>query len=54
LAKQVFSERKSFIKDGKFKASNLEKAIKEVVEWKLGRGWAEEKMFTNENGACKA
>lgn len=32
LAKQVFSERKAHGKDGTFKASALEKAIKDTVE----------------------
>ena len=54
LAKQVFSEKKHFVKDGKFKASKLEKAIKEVVEWKLGEGRAEERMFTSTAEGCKA
>jgi hypothetical protein len=49
LAKQVFSEKKAPGKDGTFKASNLEKAIKGVVERKLGS--AEEKMFETEG--CK-
>jgi hypothetical protein len=51
LAKQVFSEKKARIKDGTFKASNLEKAIKGVVEEKLGPGHANERMFTNDR--CK-
>lgn len=54
LAKQVFSDKKPFGKDGKFKASNLEKAIKEVVEWKLGKGRAEERMFASGAEGCKA
>jgi hypothetical protein len=53
LAKQVFSEKKHFIKDGKFKASNLENAIKEVIEWKLGKGRGEERMFTRGDNGCK-
>jgi hypothetical protein len=51
LAEQVFSKRNVWGKDGAFKASNLEKAIKDVIEEKLGPGRAEEKMFTNER--CK-
>ena len=31
LARQVFSERKRWLGDGKFKATNLEEAIKSVV-----------------------
>jgi hypothetical protein len=53
LAKQVFSEKKAQGKDGTFKASNLEKAIKDTVEWKLGKGHADEKMFVNDTSACK-
>lgn len=45
LAKQVFSERKYRVQDGTFKASKLEAAIKETIEWKLGEGKAETKMF---------
>jgi hypothetical protein len=41
----VFSEKKLFLKDGVFKASNLERAIKGVVEDALGKGRAEERMF---------
>jgi hypothetical protein len=51
----VFSEKKSFLKDGVFKASNLERAIKCVVEDALGRGRADERMFeeTAEFRPCK-
>ena len=45
LAKQVFSERKNRAQDGAFKASNLEKAIKETIELKLGKGHANDKMI---------
>jgi len=41
----VFSEKKLFVKDGVFKASNLERAIKGVVEDAVGDGRAEERMF---------
>ena len=53
LAKEVFSDRKSPGKDGTFKASKLEKAIKDVIEAKLGT--AGEKMFEREdcNHSCK-
>jgi hypothetical protein len=51
LSAQVFSERKGFGKDGTFKASNLEKATKSVVQGKFGPGHADERMFINEG--CK-
>lgn len=51
LAEKVFSEKKARGKDGTFKASNLEKAIKDVVLEKFGPGHTEERMFTNEG--CK-
>jgi hypothetical protein len=54
LASRVFSDTKLFYKDGKFKASNLEKAIKDVVEWKLGKGRREERMFMSCDEGCKA
>jgi hypothetical protein len=50
LAAQVFSEKKGPGKDGIFKASNLEKAIKTVVEERLGD--AEERMWVDVGG-CK-
>ncbi|KAI9859482.1 MAG: hypothetical protein M1813_006624 [Trichoglossum hirsutum] len=55
LAKTVFSEKKAKGKDGTFKASKLEQAIKDVVELKLGPGHADENMFESEGGdeACK-
>lgn len=53
LARQVFSDKKHFVKDGKFKASKLENAIKEVIEWKLGKGRGEERMFTSDTNRCK-
>jgi hypothetical protein len=52
LAKNVFSERNILGVDGKFKASNLEKAIKDVIEEKLGPGHSEERMFLGSEG-CK-
>lgn len=52
LAEQVFSKKNSPGRDGTFKASNLVKAIKTVVEEKLGLGHADEKMFST-NGGCK-
>jgi hypothetical protein len=53
LAKQVFSDKKSRGKDGCFKASNLEKAIKATVEEKLGEGHADDKMFVANGSSCK-
>lgn len=54
LAGDVFSDRKFLVQDGKFKASKLEKAIKDVVEWKLGNGHAQERMFESGVKGCKA
>lgn len=48
FAKSVFSERKLIGKDGWFKASNLEEAIKHVLNWKLGPGHADEGMLESE------
>ena len=31
----------------------MEKAIKDVIEWKLGTGHAEERMFVTGDEACK-
>ena len=53
LAKQVFSEKKAPGKDGTFKASNLEKVIKDTIEWKLGKGHANEKMFVDDTSVYK-
>lgn len=53
LAEQVFSEKKYRGKDGTFKASNLERAIKETVEWKLGKGHADDRMFVTDAVPCK-
>jgi hypothetical protein len=53
LAKQVFSDKKSPGKDGCFKASKLEKAIKDVVEEKLGKGHEDERMFISNRSSCK-
>ncbi|KAH8684316.1 acyl transferase/acyl hydrolase/lysophospholipase [Tricladium varicosporioides] len=52
LAKKIFSEKKARGKDGTFKASNLEKAIKDIVQEKLGPDHADERMFMN-SGGCK-
>lgn len=53
LAQEVFSDQKLLLGDGKFKASKLEKAIKDVIEWKLGKGRANERMFGNGSEECK-
>ena len=54
LAKIVFSEKKAKGKDGTFKASKLEQAIKDVVESKLGLGHTGENMFESRSGrTCK-
>ncbi|OBT71251.1 hypothetical protein VF21_09480 [Pseudogymnoascus sp. 05NY08] len=53
LAKQVFSEKKAPGKDGTFKASNLEKAIRDTIESKLGKGHADDKMFMTDTMSCK-
>lgn len=54
LAKIVFSEKKAKGKDGTFKASKLEQAIKDVVRSKLGSGRAGENMFESGSGrTCK-
>jgi hypothetical protein len=53
LAKQVFSDTKRRGKDGIFKASSLEKAIKNTIEWKLGKGHADDRMFAADTPSCK-
>lgn len=54
LAKTVFSEKKAKGKDGTFKASKLEQAIKDVVGSKLGSGRMGENMFESGGGrTCK-
>jgi hypothetical protein len=53
LAETVFSEKNRFWKDGTFKASNLEKAIKGVLEGKLGKGHSNEMMYDTRGGTCK-
>jgi hypothetical protein len=54
LAKTVFSEKKAKGKDGTFKASKLEQAIKDVVGSKLGSGRMGENMFESGSGrTCK-
>jgi hypothetical protein len=54
LAKTVFSDKKAKGKDGTFKASKLEQAIKDVVGSKLGSGRTGENMFESGGGrTCK-
>lgn len=48
LAKDVFSDKKVLGIASRYKASKLEKAIKAVLEKKLGAGRTEEKMFVSE------
>jgi hypothetical protein len=36
FASKVFSDKKQFWKDGMFKASNLEKAIQEIIQESIG------------------
>ncbi|TVY90325.1 Kinesin light chain, partial [Lachnellula willkommii] len=54
LAKDVFSDKKFRLQDGMFKASNLERAIKEIVESTLGTGRANERMFEEGSGEVKS
>ena len=55
LAKSVFIEKNWFLRDGKFKALNLELAIKSAVEQALGKGHSDEKMLDERSGTevCK-
>jgi uncharacterized protein (UPF0335 family) len=53
LTKEVFSDVKSPGSDGRFKASKLEKAIKEIVRAKSASQDPEEKLEDNQNNACK-
>jgi hypothetical protein len=54
LAKEVFSKKNLPWKDGTFKASNLETAIKRVLEEKLGKGHSDEMMYDTGGATCKA
>ena len=57
LARVVFSEKKWKGKDGTFKATKLEEAIKRVVEAKLGHGHRDARMYEREDddsGKCRA
>jgi hypothetical protein len=53
LSKTIFSEKNRFWKDGTFKASNLEKAIKSVLETKLGKDHSNEMMYDSRDEICK-
>lgn len=53
LAKEIFSKKNLPWKDGTFKASNLEKAIKDVLEEKLGKGHSNEMMYDTREAICK-
>lgn len=45
LAGKVFSEKKAPGKDGTFKASKLEEAVKSVLEARLGKVHADDRMY---------
>lgn len=51
LAKEVFGDTKAFWKDGRFKAENLEKAIKKMVKEMLGD--EDTHMLDPSNAGCK-
>jgi hypothetical protein len=53
LAKEVFSDVKPLGSDGRFKASKLEKAIKEIVRAKSALQDPEEMLEDTRNSACK-
>jgi hypothetical protein len=53
LSRDVFGTRKLYFSDGKFKATNLEKAIKDQVEKTLGSGRRDERMLDAGVDACK-
>ncbi|KAJ7886246.1 FabD/lysophospholipase-like protein [Mycena olivaceomarginata] len=53
LAKEVFSDVKPLGSDGRFKASKLEKAIKEIVRAKSALQDLEERLEDTRNNACK-
>ncbi|KAL2063144.1 hypothetical protein VTL71DRAFT_6216 [Oculimacula yallundae] len=53
LSEYVFSEQKPGWKDGKFKASRLEEAIRDVLNSTLGPGREEERMRRQRGTACK-
>ena len=54
LSKTVFAERKPIGKDGWYKASRLEGAIKHVLDWKLGPEHDSEGMLEQEEGrSCR-
>ncbi|KAJ7347979.1 FabD/lysophospholipase-like protein [Mycena albidolilacea] len=53
LSKDVFSDVKPPGSDGRFKASKLEKAIKQIVRAKSASQNPEEKLEDTQNNACK-
>ena len=53
LSKHVFSEQKPGWKDGRFKASKLEEAIRNVLTETLGDGRADERMLGEGITGCK-
>ncbi|KAJ7367477.1 hypothetical protein DFH08DRAFT_927988 [Mycena albidolilacea] len=53
LAKEVFSDVKPLGSNGRFKASKLEKAIKEIVRAKSALQDPEERLEDIQNNACK-
>ncbi|KAJ7367478.1 hypothetical protein DFH08DRAFT_927989 [Mycena albidolilacea] len=53
LAKEVFSDVKPLGSDGRFKASKLEKAIKQIVRTRSASQNPEEKLEDTRNNACK-
>jgi hypothetical protein len=53
LSKEVFSDVKPPGSDGRFKASKLEKAIKQIVRSKSASQNPEERLEDTRNNACK-
>lgn len=51
LAAKVFSETKSRFQEGKFKASNLESVVREIVQQRTGN--SEEKMIVSDATVSK-
>ena len=53
LARRVFGDKSGYFANGKFKAANLEQAIKTTIEKNLGEGHGEDKML-DKKATCKA
>jgi hypothetical protein len=53
LSKDVFSDVKPPGSDGRFKASKLEKAIKQIVRAKSASQNPDERLEDTRNNACK-